>query len=58
VTADPADAPDDEGLANIQIDYIDEALEESMPASDSPAWTPTTAIGPPTHASDKGRGHD
>ena len=35
--AGQTDAPEDEGQTNIQIDYIDEELEESMPASDPPA---------------------
>ncbi len=48
-------AADDAGedRTKIQINYIDEALEESMPASDPPSATPTTGVGPPPRDADK-----
>ena len=45
----------DPDRTRMQIDYIDEALEESIPASDPPSMTPTTRIGPPSAHGDKGR---
>jgi hypothetical protein len=58
IDSDRSPAMEDEGPIEIELDFIDEALEESMIASDPPALTPETAIGPPGHGADKSKDKD
>jgi hypothetical protein len=44
--ARPADAPDD------ARDPVDEAIEQTFPGSDPPAWTPSHAGAPGEHPDD------
>jgi hypothetical protein len=46
VGAEKCDAPRN-AQAIRQLDIVQEASEESFPASDAPSWTPITNAGPP-----------
>lgn len=60
-SSQPADEPrpkdsDEQAPHQPEFDYIDEAVEETMIASDPPSFLPHTTIGPPGHAGkDRGR---
>jgi len=47
--------PDHDRRCGTSYDYMDEAIEESMDASDPPALAPQTTIGPPSRGAGDGR---
>ena len=46
----PPKAGDEQAQHQAEYDSVDEAVEETMIASDPPAFTPHTTLGPPGHS--------